>query len=124
MFVHKHGRSRWHGNVNFYNLKNGQMSQAEWAEIDSKAAYLKSLPMYIADSHNIRNLGNIKTEARKKKLDGKLDLLVIDYLQLLKSPVAFRDKRLEIGYITSELKAFAKEMDVPVILLSQLRNKK
>ena len=74
----------------------------------------------IADSHNIRYINNIKSEARRMKRQSKLDILFIDYLGLIRTNMKFGTRDLEIGYITGELKNLAKELSVPVVLLSQL----
>jgi replicative DNA helicase len=78
------------------------------------------MKLHIADSHNIRQLANIKSEARRLHRKGKLKLLIIDYLQLITTNIPFQNRHLEIGYITKELKNLAKELGIPVILLSQL----
>lgn len=106
--------------LSFYNMKTGQMTQQEWEFIDEKIAQITDDKLLIADDHNIRNLNNIKSQARKLHRQGKLDLLIIDYLQLIKTNMKFGTRDLEIGYITGELKNLAKELNIPIILLAQL----
>lgn len=81
---------------------------------------MQQLPILILDTPSCRELGNIKRVARKLKRNNKIDLLVIDYLQLIKTGMKFGTRDLEIGYITGELKSLAKELKVPVILLAQV----
>ncbi|WP_459187258.1 DnaB-like helicase C-terminal domain-containing protein [Parabacteroides sp. APC149_11_2_Y6] len=106
--------------ISGYNLRTGQMSPEEWGAIDEMSGKLWNLPIHIAGGSSIRNLSNIKSEARRLKRKGQLDLLIIDYLTLIKTNIAFQSRYLEVGYITGELKNLAKELNIPVILLSQL----
>lgn len=106
--------------INNYNLRTGQMSSEEWNALDYKASEFFNLPIHIADHHSIRYLNNIKSEARRLHRRGQLDLLIIDYLGLIRTNMKFQSRYLEIGYITGELKNLAKELNIPIILLSQL----
>lgn len=106
--------------INSRNLKSGQMSPEEWAAIDERAGQLWNMKLNIADHHNIRYINNLKSEARRLKRKGKLQLMIIDYLGLIRTNLKFQSRQLEIGYITGELKNLAKELDIPIILLSQL----
>lgn len=106
--------------INSYNLRTGQMAPEEWNAMDEMSGVLWNLPIHIAGDSSIRNLSNIKSEARRLKRKNNLDLLVIDYLGLIKTAQEFQSRYLQIGYITGELKNLAKELNVPIILLSQL----
>lgn len=106
--------------IDFYRLKTGQLTHQEWEIINNKSGELSRLNLNIADDHNVRYLSEIKTLARKLHRKGQLKLLIIDYLQLIKTNMKFHTRDLEIGYITGELKNLAKELNVPVILLAQL----
>ena len=106
--------------VQFYNMKTGQMRQEEWGYIDEKIAEIQSDKLFIADDHNIRNLNNIKSLARNLHRKGQLKIMIIDYLQLIKTNLKFGTRDLEIGHITGELKNLAKELNIPIILLAQL----
>jgi replicative DNA helicase len=103
-----------------YNLKTGQMSNEEWKAIDFRVGALRKMKLHISDSSDTSDLPNIKSEARRLSREGKLKLLVIDYLQLISSGRNHPNLHMEIGHITKELKKLAKELDIPVILLSQL----
>jgi replicative DNA helicase len=102
------------------SMQKGEMKDEEWRCIDQKIAEIESLKLNIADSHNIRYIGNIKSLARKLKRAEKLDILIIDYLQLIRTNQSFGTRDIEIGYITGELKNLAKELNIPIILLAQL----
>ena len=106
--------------ISMYNLRTGLLSSDEWKAIDAQAGKLYNLNINIADSHNIRYINNIKSEARRMKRQSKLDILFIDYLGLIKTNMKFGTRDLEIGYITGELKSLAKELNIPIVLLSQL----
>lgn len=106
--------------VSFYNMKNGSLSREEWQLIDKKIGELEKLKINIADSVNIRYLHSIKSLARKMHRQGKLSLMIIDYLQYIRTNSKFGTRDLEIGFITSELKALGKELNIPIILLAQL----
>lgn len=106
--------------INEKHLKSGQMSNEEWTAMDERVGRLWDMKLNIADHHNIRYLNNIKSEARRMYRKGKLKLMIIDYLGLIRTNLKFQSRQLEIGYITGELKNLAKELDIPIILLSQL----
>ena len=106
--------------ISMYNLRTGNLSNDEWAYLDKQAGNLYDLKINIADNHNIRYINNIKSEARRMKRQGKLDIMFIDYLGLIRTNIKFGTRDLEIGYITGELKNLAKELNVPIVLLSQL----
>ena len=81
---------------------------------------LSELPLYISDSSSV-NILEIKAVARRLKAEGKLDFLLIDYLQLITpSEGSKKSREQEISEISRSLKIIAKELDIPVITLSQL----
>jgi replicative DNA helicase len=106
--------------IDFYRLKTGRLTTEEWELVHNRITEISKLNLNIADDHNIRYLNNIKSLARKYSRKGKLDFLIIDYLQLIKTNAKFGTRDLEIGYITGELKNLAKELNVPIMLLAQL----
>ena len=106
--------------LNLYDMKTGQLDENEWRCVDEKIGEFENNKLFIADDYNVRNLNNIKSLARKLKRQGELDLLIIDYLQLIKTNGKFGTRDLEIGHITGELKNLAKELNIPIILLAQL----
>ena len=106
--------------IDFYKIKTGQLTREEWIEVDRMVADIAKLDLFIADDYKIRYLSNIKTLARKMARQGKLKLMIIDYLGLIKTNAKFGTRDLEIGYITGELKNLCKELNIPIILLSQL----
>jgi len=109
-----------HEGIDFYKIKTGQLSIPEWVLIDEMIGKISKLNLFIADDPNVVYLNNIKSIARKMKRQGKLNLLIIDYLQLVETGMKFGTRDLEVGYITRNLKNFAKELNIPIILLAQL----
>jgi replicative DNA helicase len=100
-------------------LKTGFISQEDWQNATDAAGALNEAPIFIDDTANISAM-DIRAKARRLKMDKGLGLVIIDYLQLMKAPVQSDRRDLEIAEISRSLKALAKELDIPVIALSQL----
>ncbi len=101
-------------------LKNGFISQEDWQDVTQAASDLNELPIYIDDSPNITAM-EIRAKARKMmQKHGDLGLIIIDYLQLMRASVKSDRRDLEIADISRALKSLAKELNIPVIALSQL----
>lgn len=107
--------------IDFYKIKTGQLTREDWIEVDKMVTKISKLDLFIADDFKIKYLNNIKSLARKFKRQGKLSLLIVDYLGLIETNTRFGNRDLEIGYITRELKSLCKELNIPTILLSQLK---
>jgi replicative DNA helicase len=103
------------------NLRMGRISQQEFRHLARAAAELQSLPLYIDDTPGL-TIAALRTRARRLKRQKGIGLVVVDYLQLLQgSGKNSNDNRVqEISEISRGLKQLAKELDVPVIGLSQL----
>jgi replicative DNA helicase len=103
------------------NLRTGRISQQEFRELARAAAELEGLPLYIDDTPAL-TIAALRTRARRLKRQKGIGLVVVDYLQLLQgSGRNSNDNRVqEISEISRGLKQLAKELDVPVIALSQL----
>jgi len=106
--------------LDYYRIKTGQLNAQEWQLVDDMVTLINKLKLHIADDYQIRYLANIKSMARKLSRQGKLKIMIIDYLQLIRTNMKFGTRDLEIGYITSELKSLCKELNIPIILLAQL----
>ncbi len=98
------------------NLRNGRIQTDEWVRLATSAAYLSTLPMYIDDTASM-TVQQMKAKLRRVK---NLGLVVIDYLQLMGSTSRSDNRVTVISEITRQLKVMAKELNVPVVLLSQL----
>lgn len=103
-------------------LRDGFFSQEDWGRITHAASVLTTAPIYIDDSADISAL-TIRAKARRLKMEKNLGLIIIDYLQLMKSSVSAERRDLEISDISRSIKSLAKELDIPIIALSQLNRK-
>ncbi len=105
--------------LNSSRLRSGFISQEDWISITEAAGSLSNAPIYIDDSPDISAM-EIRAKARRLKMDKKIGLVIIDYLQLMKTKGSTERRDLEISDISRSLKALAKELDLPVVALSQL----
>ena len=103
------------------NLRTGRISQAEFRELARAAGELESLPLYIDDTPGL-TIAALRTRARRMKRQKNIGVVVVDYLQLLQGTGrnGAENRVQEISEISRGLKQLAKEIDVPVIALSQL----
>ena len=106
--------------VSSHRVRTGYLSQEEWAPLVNAAGLLHDAPIYIDDSAGASPL-EIRTKARRLKAEVDIKLIVIDYLQLMRgSNSRVENRQQEIAEISRSLKALAKEVNVPVLALSQL----
>ena len=111
------------GGVDAWKLRTGQLSSEEhhndFAKISHAMATLSEAPLYIDDSAS-NNVMQIRTMARRLQSEYGLGLLVIDYLQLMQGTGKTESRTQEVSEISRSLKSLAKELNIPVIALSQL----
>lgn len=100
-------------------LRAGRVNEQSYNELKQKASMLSELPFYIDDTPAL-SISAIRTRARRLKRKNNLSMLVIDYLQLIRGSSNLDNRVLEISEITQGLKALAKELNIPIIALSQL----
>jgi replicative DNA helicase len=106
--------------VDSQKMRTGKLSDQEWSALSDGMAKLHEVPLFI-DEGGALTVTEIRARARRlKRQYSKLGLIVIDYLQLMESSSEEDLRAQAIGEITRSLKAMAKELDVPVLLLSQL----
>ena len=103
-------------------MRGGYLSESDLARINRAAGALYDLPLYIDDSPAISAL-EIRAKARRMMMEKGLGLIIIDYLQLMRGRASAERRDLEISEISRSLKALAKEINVPVVALSQLNRK-
>ncbi len=104
--------------VNSQNVRTGYLEQRDWTRLTNAAGKLHDAPIYIDDSAAVSVL-EVRAKARRMKVEHGLDLVVIDYLQLMRGRNV-ENRQQEISEISRSLKALAKELSVPVVALSQL----
>jgi replicative DNA helicase len=101
-------------------LRQGQIRDDQFSALVEASARISTIPLYIDDTGGI-SISQLVSRARRLKRQRGLDMIVVDYLQLLSAPGRRGDGRVqEVTEITTGLKALAKELDIPVIALSQL----
>jgi replicative DNA helicase len=106
--------------VDSSRVRKGFISREDWPKLTNAAGRLAEAPIFIDDSSAITVL-EIRAKARRLKMEhGGLSLVVVDYLQLMRSRGTFERREQEISDISRSLKALAKELRVPVVALSQL----
>ncbi len=101
------------------HIRNGKMSTEEWDRLARHVAKVSSAPMFIDDSPNM-TMTEIRAKARRLKQKHDLKLMVIDYLQLMTSGKKVESRQLEVSEFSRQMKLLAKELEVPIIALSQL----
>ena len=107
--------------VDQHNMRTGRLTDDDWARLSEAIGRLNQAPLFIDDTGALNAL-ELRARARRlKRQCGKLGLLMVDYLQLMSASTHGQENRAtEISEISRSLKALAKELDVPVIALSQL----
>jgi replicative DNA helicase len=105
--------------VPFAKLRNGHYSQGEAMRVMETMREIGRAPMFIDDTAS-PSLLEVGSKARRLKAEKELSLLVVDYLQLMQAGGRFENRNLEISAITRSFKQLAKELDIPIMLLSQL----
>lgn len=107
-------------NIPSFKIRRGDVTEQEFGTLHSVVAEMQNLPLHIDQSGGI-SIAQLAARARRLKRQHGLDLLVVDYLQLLSGSSKKGDNRVqELTEITTSLKALAKELDVPIMALSQL----
>jgi replicative DNA helicase len=101
------------------HLRNGPMSDDDWAKLAPKMSEVSGAPMFIDDSPNLTMM-EIRAKARRLKQRHDLKLIVIDYLQLMSSGKKVESRQLEVSEFSRQIKLLAKELEIPIIALSQL----
>lgn len=108
------------GRINAHHLRKGSLRTEDWPRLASAMGMLGEAPIFIDDSSGLTPM-ELRARARRLKREHDIGLIVIDYLQLMQGGDAASENRAtEISSITRSLKGVAKELDVPVIALSQL----
>jgi replicative DNA helicase len=107
------------GSVNLGNIRSGKLSEDDWPRITSATKQLQDAKIFIDDTPALTPT-ELRARSRRIKREHGLDLIVVDYLQLMTVPGTKENRATEISEISRGLKALAKELNCPVIALSQL----
>ena len=101
------------------NIRSGNLTDDEWGRLAKRMGEISNAPLFIDDSPNL-SLMEIRAKARRLKQRHDLKLIIIDYLQLMTSGKRVENRQQEVSEFSRNLKLLAKELDVPVIAISQL----
>jgi replicative DNA helicase len=112
----------FHARVNANKLRTGFLRDADWAKLTDSANHLAELPIFIDDTSG-HNVLEMRAKCRRLIKKVPLCLVIIDYLQLIHGRKTAESRQLEISEISRALKALAKDLDVPVMAISQLNRK-
>ena len=105
--------------VSGQNIRTGQLSDTEWEKLAETAGIIGQSNLMIDDTPGI-TIAELRSKCRKFKLERGLDIIIIDYLQLMSGGGRSESRQQEISEISRSLKAIARELNVPVLALSQL----
>ncbi|MCG9879486.1 MAG: replicative DNA helicase [Bacteroidia bacterium] len=108
--------------IHGHKLRTGDLKDYEWAQLNSKIARLSEAPIFIDDTPAL-SVFELRAKCRRLKQQNNIQMVLIDYLQLMRGDdgnAKNGNREQEVSYISRSLKALAKELDVPVIALSQL----
>ncbi|MBQ0089816.1 MAG: replicative DNA helicase [Prevotellaceae bacterium] len=101
-------------------LRSGQLAPHEWVQLDSKIKQLIGAPLYVDDTPSL-SVFELKTKARRLVREHGVKIIMIDYLQLMNaSGIKFGNRQEEVSTISRSLKGLAKELNIPILALSQL----
>ena len=101
------------------HVRRGSLPSGKWKNINIASGKLAQAPLYIDDTPALSIL-DLRSRARRLKRERNIEMIIVDYLQLMQGPQNSENRQNEISQITQSLKALAKELDIPVVALSQL----
>ena len=108
-----------HARINAHNVRSGMLSASDWPKLTQAAGKLSETPVFIDDSPGLSIL-ELRAKARRLKTRHGIGLLILDYLQMMEEPSRSDNRQQEVAVISRSLKALARELNIPVIAVSQL----
>ena len=105
--------------IKLSDMRAGRMNDEQWAKLANKIGQINDAPLYIDDSANLTMM-EIRSKARRLSQKVGLSMIVVDYLQLMSSGKKVESRQQEVSEFSRQLKLLAKELDVPLIAISQL----
>ncbi len=105
--------------VPMHHMRNGKMSDEDWAKLARKMGEISEAPLFIDDSPNLTMM-EIRAKARRLKQRHDLKLIVLDYLQLMTSGRKVESRQVEVSEFSRSIKLLAKELEVPIVAICQL----
>jgi len=108
-----------HARVDAHKVRTGYLSSSDWPRLTAAAGKLSEAPIFIEDTPAI-SVMELRAKARRLKLQHNIGLVIVDYLQLMRSNTKAENRQQEISEISRSLKALARELHIPVVAISQL----
>ncbi|MBI3331002.1 MAG: replicative DNA helicase [Candidatus Omnitrophica bacterium] len=108
-----------HARINAHHVRTGMLSTSDWPNLTKAAGKLSEAPIYVDDSPSMSVL-ELRAKARRLKSRHDISLVILDYLQLMEESSRAENRQQEISVISRSLKALARELNVPIIAVSQL----
>lgn len=108
-----------HARVNAHNVRTGYLTPSDWPRLTAAAGKLSESPIYIDDTPAI-SVMELRAKARRLKANYDIQMIILDYMQLMRGSGNIENRQQEISDISRSLKALARELNVPVIAISQL----
>ncbi|MBW8711230.1 MAG: AAA family ATPase, partial [Mycobacterium sp.] len=105
--------------IKLSDMRSGRMSDDDWTRLARRMSEISEAPLYIDDSPNLTMM-EIRAKARRLSQKAGLKLIVVDYMQLMTSGKKYESRQQEVSDFSRSLKLMAKELDVPVVAISQL----
>jgi replicative DNA helicase len=105
--------------IKLHHLRTGKLSDPDWEQLAKVTGRIESAPLFIDDSPNLTMM-EIRAKARRMKQRYDLKLVIIDYLQLMSSGKKVENRQVEVSEFSRQIKLLAKELEIPVIAISQL----
>jgi replicative DNA helicase len=105
--------------IDMHHIRNGQLSQEDWGCLVRAASALTESKIYIDDTSGVTAL-ELRAKVRRQQAETGLDMVLVDYLQLMSGNEDLENRQQEISDISRSLKSLAKELNIPVVALSQL----
>jgi replicative DNA helicase len=105
--------------IKLSDMRSGRMNDDDWTRLARRMSEISEAPLYIDDSPNLTMM-EIRAKARRLRQKADLRLIVVDYMQLMTSGKKFESRQVEVSEFSRNLKLLAKELEVPVVAISQL----
>ncbi len=105
--------------VDSQRLRTGRLKESEWPKLSRRIGKLVEAPLYIDDTPAIDIL-KLRARARRMFAERKVNLIIVDYMQLMEAPKGIESRQQEISFISRSLKTLSKELKIPILALSQL----
>jgi replicative DNA helicase len=105
--------------IKLSDMRSGRMNDDDWTRLARRMSEISEAPLYIDDSPNLTMM-EIRAKARRLRQKADLKLIVVDYMQLMTSGKKYESRQVEVSEFSRNLKLLAKELEVPVVAISQL----